>query len=192
MKKSLYIIASVALIVTLAGCPGNPPNPPASPSPSPVESPTSGPTDEPVSTPTPGGTTPTANPGSTPTPLPAGSALPTPPPPSNTGFSITGATAVKQPDFSYVYTLNGTDLGTIGDYANLQVEVSGSTVTLVQNGQSRVNGVDLKDLNISPTGISFRWVNPFGAPTSNDLVKLNYTKNNEQPKTSTAIRLSVQ
>ena len=190
MKKSLYIIASLALMVTLAGCPGssNPNQPGASPSPTPSATPTDvvSPTPTPVETQTPPPAT------STPTPLPSGSALPTPVPPSNTGFSVTGASAIKQPDFSYIYTLSGTDLGTVGVYANLQVEVSGSTLTLVQGGQAKVNGIDLKDLSVTPAAITFRWVNPFGAPTANDLVRLNYTKNGEQPKTSTAIRLSVQ
>lgn len=195
MKKSLSIIASMAALVALAGCPGGSPNTNTSPTPSPSASsstpnPGTSATPDPgtSATPTPGPTGPTA----TPTPLPSGSALPTPPPATNTGFSITGATAVKQSDFSYVFTISGTDLGAVGDYSNLEAEVSGSTVKLVSNGQSLVNNVELRALTIAPGSITFRWLPPNGAPTPNDFVKLNYTKNNDSAKTSTGIRLSVQ
>lgn len=188
MKKSLFIIASMALIVTLAGCPGSTPNTTASPSPKPTAtaSPAPATTPTPASTATPGPTGPTA----TPTPLPSSQALPTPPPSINTGFSVTGATAVLQKDFSYIYTVTGTDFGAVGDYASLKAEVSGGTVELVVNGQARLNG-DLKAVTITPTQITFHWVNPNSA-TSNDLLKLTYQKNNDTLKTSTAVRLSVQ
>lgn len=193
MKKSLGIFASLALLVSLAGCPGGNPSTPSSPSPSPSTAPSA----DPSATPTPGpSSTPTTNPTSgptaTPTPLPSGSALPTPPPANNTGFSITGATAVKQSDFSYIFTVTGTDLGNVGDYSLLQADVSGATITLVANGQSRVDGTELREVSVSPTSVTFRWLNPLGAPTANDLVKLNYQKNNDSMKTSTSVRLSVQ
>lgn len=195
MKKSLSIIASMAVLVALAGCPGGSPNTNTSPTPSPSASssnpnPGTSATPDPgtSATPTPGPTGPTA----TPTPLPSGSALPTPPPPTNLGFSITGATAVKQSDFSYIFTISGTDLGAVGDYSNLEAEVSGSTVKLVSNGQALVNNVELRSLTIAPGSITFRWLPPNGAPTANDFVKLNYTKNNDSAKSSSGIRLSVQ
>ncbi|PKL79259.1 MAG: hypothetical protein CVV27_02100 [Candidatus Melainabacteria bacterium HGW-Melainabacteria-1] len=185
MKKSLFIAAGVALMVTLSGCPGgttNQPNPSANPSASPSEEPTATPTpsEGPTSTPTP--------PLSTPTPLPSGSALPTPEP-GPVGFSISGATATKQSDFTFIFNITGTDLGAIADYQILQVENSGSTIELVRDGKFTPN-VELRELSITPTGITFRWLTPFGAPTSNDLLRLHYTKVGETTKNSTSVRLS--
>jgi len=189
MKKSLCIIASMAMLVALAGCPGGTPNTNPSPSPSPSGS-TASPNPGTSATPNPGTSATPNPPTATPTPLPAGSALPTPPPPTNLGFSVTGATAVKQPDFSYIYTVSGTDFGAVGDYSSLKANVSGGTVELISNGQARLNG-DLKAVTVTPTSITFHWVNPNGA-TSNDLLSLDYTKNNEARKVSSAVRLSVQ
>lgn len=187
MNKSLFIAAGFALMVTLTGCPGS--NPGQTPGPSPSVSATPTPEESSSTEPTPVPST--SAPISTPTPLPSGSALPTPVP-GDTALTLTAATAVKQSDFSYVFTITGTNLGAIADYSYLQIESSDATLVLVRSGQSQHNGVELKEaVSVTPTSISFRWLPPNGAPTNNDLIKLNFLKNSQTVQNSTTVRLSV-
>lgn len=188
MNKSLLTIASLALMVTLAGCPGGNPSQP-NPSSNPSETPSVTPSETPATT-EPGSS---SNPGTTPvaTPTPITDALPTPVP-GNTSLTLTAASAVKQSDFSYVFTITGTGLGTIADYSTLQVEASDSTVILVRNGVSQHNGIEIKEaVSVTPSSITFRWLPPNGAPTNNDLVKLTYTKMGSNQQISTDVRMAV-
>ncbi len=191
MNKSLITLAGLALMVTLAGCPSsgnNPGQPSPSPSGSATATPSPGPSDSGTPSPAPSGTpTATPTPIQTPSPLPSGSALPTPDPGSATGFTVTGATATKQSDFSYIYTITGTGLGAAADYRLLQIEVGGSTKVLVSNGQIAADNIEVTGISVAAGQITLRWKN---TPTSNDLVKFNYQRNNEEAKTSTAVRLS--
>lgn len=190
MKKYTLIAAGLALAATLSACPGpQTPNPTPSATASPSVTPSDSPTTTPSTDPSPSAG-PTSTPGvPTATPIPPDDALPTPPPAANLGFSVTGATATKQPDFSYVYTLTGTEFGTAADYDLLTVTAGGNTRTLVSNGQVQINSVDMPAISVAPTTISFRW-KPGTNPTSNDLVTLTYKKRNADPKTSTAVRLA--
>lgn len=182
MNKSLLTIASLALMVTLAGCPGGNPSQP-NPSTNPSENPSVTPSETPATT------EPSSAPVATPTPIT--DALPTPVP-GNTSLALTAASAVKQSDFSYVFTITGTGLGTIADYSTLQVDASDATVVLVRNGVSQHNGIEIKEaVSVTPTSITFRWVHPNGAPTDNDLVKLTYTKVGSNEQISTDVRMAV-
>lgn len=132
MKKSLLIAASLATMVTLSACGPGPAGPSPSPSASPSES--ASPSPEPSASPS---ESPSPDPSVTPTPEPSQSALPTPTPPANLGFSLTGATANAAPQFRTDYTITGTGLGAIADYKLLQIENSGATVIIVNEGVAK-------------------------------------------------------
>lgn len=184
MKKSLLIAAGLATMVTLAGCPSDPtPGQPSTPTatPTPVQSNSPDPT--PTDSPTP---TPTATPEGPKPPLA------TPTPPANQGFSLVSATAVEASDkrFSYDYTIVGTGFGAVADYNYFQIEDSASTVKLIENGVVK-NNVEITNVVITPTEIKFRWVPPFGAPTDQNLIKVNYLQNAGGLKVSSTVRLAV-
>lgn len=193
MKKSLLIAASLAMMVTLAGCPGeetptNPsnPNPSTSPSPSPGES--SEPTEptepgEPTPEPT---MAPTSNPGTQP------SALPTLEPSGNQSVSLTSAQAVRNPqDFTYRYTVTGTGFTSIEDLAVLRFFSSDATIDLVRDGQARIN-VEIREVNVSENEISFVWLPQLGAPTQNDSVHFTYQRSGDETvQRSSTLRLNV-
>ncbi|MBF2053804.1 MAG: hypothetical protein IGS03_10135 [Candidatus Sericytochromatia bacterium] len=194
MKKSLLLAASLAMIVTLAGCPGeeNPstpssPNPSASPSPGESSVPTEpgqpGEPGKPTPTPT---MVPTSNPGSQP------SALPTLEPSGNQTVSLTSAQAVRNPqDFTYRFTVTGTGFTSIEDLAVLRFFSSDATIDLVRDGQARIN-VEIREVNVSENEISFVWLPQLGAPTQNDSVHFTYQRiGDDTVQRSSTLRLNV-
>ncbi|MGV3525677.1 MAG: hypothetical protein ACO1RX_15755 [Candidatus Sericytochromatia bacterium] len=188
MNKSLLLAASLAMMVSLTGCPSTPtqPNPGASPSASATPSAEPTPSMDPGASATPD-PTPTTEPTAGPT------ALPTVDPGGNVGFSLTSATATKQPNFSYRFVITGTGLGAVADYNQLQVQSSDATITLVENGQAKAANVELKEMaTIAGNQLSFTWLPPNGAPTNNDMIKLTYgKKGGEAGLISTNVRLTV-
>lgn len=182
MKKSILTLMGVSLTLSVIAC-GPAQNQPTTPSASPSAS-----VSAPTATPSPAETTapvPTAAPG-TPAPL----ATPTPDP--NADVQLSSATATKNADFSYTFVLNGSGLGTMDRYQFLQVKVGPSTVPLVVDGQSRVNNVSLKNLEITDTKISFTWVPDTGAPTSGDEIEVTFeSKGDVQGRRSSKVRLTV-
>lgn len=183
MKKSLLIAASLATMVTLSACGPGPAGPSPSPSASPSESatPTPGPSESPSETPMP---------SATPTPAPSQSALPTPTPPANLGFSLATATATKTPNFRYNFVITGTGLGAVADYKELQIRSSDATIKLVENGTAR-NTVEVSNVEITPTQISFTWLPPLGSVTNQDLLDVTYILTSNDAKNSSTVRLSV-
>ncbi len=187
MKKSLLIAAGLTMMVTLAGCPSDPtPGQPTTPSATPSPGETSSPDPTPSTDPT---VAPTANPTPVPTPQ---QPLATPTPPVNQGFSLVSAVAVesKEKPFSYDYTIVGTGFGTAADYSYFQIEDSSATIKVVDNGAIKSN-VEVQNVVITPTEIKFRWVPPFGAPTDQNLIKVNYLLSGESQKVSSTVRLAV-
>lgn len=126
-------------------------------------------------------------------PSPNPTALPTVDPGANVGFSLTTATATKQPNFSYRFVITGTGLGAIADYDQLQVQSSDATIKLVENGQVKAANVELKEMaSIAGNQLIFTWLPPNGAPTNNDMIMLTYgKKGGEAGLSSTNVRLTV-
>jgi len=196
MNKSLLIAASLAMMVTLAGCPGesNGPSTPATPSTEPSEQPT-----EPGEQPTEPGEQPSepggpATPGPTPTPaapVVQPSALPALNPVGNVSVTLTSAQAVKQADFTYRFTITGSGFTGIEDLALLRFYSSDATLDLVTNGQARLN-VEVREVNVSESQISFVWLPQLGAPTNNDAVWFLYRNQSGSAETrSSTLRLAV-
>lgn len=180
MKKSILTITGMSLVLSLVAC-GPAQNQIPTPSASPSVS-------TPVATPTPAETAmpvPTAVPG-TPAPI----ATPTPDPSADA--QLTSAVATKNADFSYAFVLNGSGLGSLDRYQFLQVKMGPSTIPLVVDGQSKVNNVSLKSLEVAATKISFTWVPDLGAPTSGDEIEVTFEiKGDSSGRRSSKVRLTV-
>jgi len=180
MKKFLVLTASLAATMMITACPG-----PNDPSPTPAESPT--PTESTLPLPS---ESPEPAESASPTPSESPEAPEaTPTPEATEGFALTTATANELPRFRYQFTIAGTNLGSVADYTRLQVVSSGATVTIINNGAAK-NNVEVSDVSVTPTGIVFTWVPPNGAPTDQDLIKVDYQRAGES-KSSTSIRLTV-
>lgn len=182
MKKFLVLTASLAATMMITACPG-PNEPTPSESPTPTESSSPAPTESPD---------PTESPVPESSPMPVPTTAPTIPVASSgpaVGFSLTTATASKLPKFRYGFTIAGTDLGAIGDYRNLQITSSGATVKIIENGVVK-NNVEITDVIVTPVAISFTWLPPTGAPTDQDLIKVDYERAGDTEQ-STSVRLTV-
>jgi hypothetical protein len=185
MKKILVLTASLAATMMITACPGpnDSPGPMPSTTPTPAEStlplPSESPTPSESASPMPSSspTTPEA------TPTPAETESPV-------GFSLTTATASQLPRFRYQFTIAGTDLGVIADYTTLQVVSSDATVKIIENGVAK-NNVEISNVVVTPTSISFSWLPPNGAPTDQDLIKVDYQRAGSD-RESTSIRLTVE
>lgn len=181
MKKSLLIAASMAMMVTLMGCPSETPSQTASPEPSasasatPEPTPSEEPSEAPSETP------------STPESTPAPSVLPTLEP--GTGITLTSATAKKNADFSYTFTIMGSGLGSTADYQFLKVNNSGATITLIDNGMVREADSDVKTpVEIKDNMITFTWA---ATPTGEDALSIDYQLKDSDRQSSSNVRLSV-
>lgn len=185
MKKSLLIAASLTLMVTLMGCPSETPSQTPSPEPSveASESPEPTPTAEPTTEPSaPASTEPTAAP----------SILPVIDPVENVGFSLVSATAQKNANYSYTFTIMGTGLGTTADYTYLQIKSSDGTIDLINNGVIKATNSELKAaVEITGTSITFTWTPPLGSATNEDLLQVDYQTSDSDDKSSTTVRLKV-
>lgn len=194
MTKSLLIAASLALMVTLAGCPGDEnPSTPSTPGPSastepgePTPSTDPGePTEpvEPTPSPTPTTTPPTSQPSALPTLNPGG---------SNPSVSLSSAQAVRNPqDFTYRFTVTGTGFTSIADLASLRFFSSDATIDLVRDGAARINR-EIREVNVSANEISFVWMPQLGAPTQHDSVWFTYQRAGDSGvMRSSSLRLSV-
>lgn len=180
MKKTLVFTAALAATLLITACPGpNEPTPSESPTPTETSSPEPAESSEPT-------------PSETSEPTPSETAEPTPSasPDTNVGFSLTSATASKGERFRYTFNIAGTALGIIADYSSLQVTASGATVKIIENGVAK-NNVEVSGVVVTPTSISFTWLPPNGAPTDQDLVKIDYQRAGEAAE-STSVRLTVQ
>ena len=185
MKKSLLIAASLTLMVSLMGCPSETPNQEPTPEPSveASESPEPTPTEEPSEPSTPATTEPEA---------PAPSVLPVVDPTENVGFSLTSATAKKNADFSYSFTINGTGFGSAADYDYLQIKNSDGTIDLIVNGSVKEANSELKTpVEITETTMTFTWTPPLGAPVDEDLLQVDYLSTDSSERSSTTVRLNV-
>lgn len=181
MKKTLVFTAALAATMMITACPGpNAPTPSESPTPTESTSP------EPSESASP-------EPSESASPEPSESASPEPTPSetpdANVGFALTSATASKGEKFRYNFNIAGVGLGVIADYSSLQIESSGSTVTIIENGVAK-NNVEITNVVVTPTSISFTWLPPNGAPTDQDLVKVDYQRAGENAE-STSVRLTV-
>lgn len=179
MKKTLAFTAALAATMMITACPG-PNEPTPSESPTPTESTSPEPTES---------SEPTPSESSEPTPSESSEPTPSASPDENIGFSLTSATASKGEKFRYNFNITGTGLGILADYTSLQIESSGSTVTIIENGVAK-NNVEITGVVVTPTSISFTWLPPNGAPTDQDLVKIDYQRAGEDAE-STSVRLTV-
>lgn len=179
MKKFLVLTASLAATMMITACPGPNDSPTPSESPTPTESASPAPSESPE---------PEESASPTPSESPEAPEA-TPTPEVTEDFSLTTATATQQPRFRYQFTIAGTNLGAIADYTRLQVVSSGATVTIIDNGVAK-NNVEVSDVSVTPAGIVFTWLPPNGAPTDQDLIKVDYQRAGET-KSSTSIRLTV-
>lgn len=183
MKKLLLTAASVNLALSLVAC-GPGPNDPK---------PSTSPTATPVASATPAPTT-SATPAPTITPGPAGTPAPiaTPSADPNADAQVTAATANKNADFSYSFSIAGSGLGVLADYQFLQVKMGPSTVPLVVDGVSKVDNVQLRVLDISAAKVDFKWLPDQGAPTSGDEIEVTFErKNDPKGRRSSKVRLTV-
>ncbi len=188
MNKTLLLTAALAATL-LTACPGpsDSGTPEPSATPTAMESAEPTPTPEPEATPTPAGT-----PAPVVTPEPGEPEQPTIPVASsdpNAETTLTSATATQQPRFRYTFNIAGTGLGAIADYTTLQVTASGATVKIIQNGVA-VNNVEVSGVAITPTSVSFTWLPPNGAPTDQDLIRIDYQRGDDD-RESTSVRLTV-
>jgi len=183
MKKSLLIAASLTMMVTLMGCPSETPTQPE-PSAEASEAPETEPSEEPSEEPS---AEPTVEPEA-----PAPSILPTVDPGEDVGFSLTSATAKKNANFSYTFTINGTGLGSADAYKYLQIKNSDGTIDLIKNGSVIPSNSELKAaVEITATTIMFTWTPPMGAVTNEDLLQVDYQSAETNEKSSTTVRLKV-
>jgi hypothetical protein len=184
MKKLLLTAASVNLALSLVAC-GPSPTDPTKASPSPTATPTATATPAPAVTATP---VPAITPGPAGTPAPISTPVADP----NADAQVTAATANKNADFSYNFSITGTGLGVLADYQFLQVKMGPSTVPLVVDGASKVNSVQLRTLDIAAAKIDFQWVPDQGAPTSGDEIEVTFErKNDPKGRRSSKVRLTV-
>lgn len=183
MKKVLVLTAALAATMMITACPG-PNEPTPSESPMPTESTSPEPTES---------TSPEPTESTSPeTPDPSESNEPTEPEASAdpaASFELTAASATQLPKFRYGFTIEGTALGTIGDYTSLQVTASGATVKIIENGVAK-NNVEITDVVVTPSTITFTWLPPNGAPTDQDLIKIDSQRLGEAAE-STSVRLTV-
>jgi hypothetical protein len=182
MKKTLIAVASFALLSQLAACGPSPNDPNVDPSASPSASaqPSASPSAMPSADPS---AMPSASPSAQPTAVPVDPA---------TEITISTATASKNANFSYNFVVSGTGLGTLDGYEFLQIKTGPSTVPLVVNGQSKVDGVQVRALEITGTAINFTWLPDNGAPTNGDQLEVSFVrKGGDGRRESTTVRLTV-
>ena len=191
MKKHLLIAASLAATLMLAACPAETPNP-AGPDAQPSAAPSSTPSAEPSMDPGTPDPQPSADPQPQPTMNPSEPEQPEIPVASsnpNAGSSLNSAVATQLPRFRYRFEIAGEGLGAIADYNSLQVVASGATVNIIEGGVAK-NNVEISDVAVTPTSIAFTWLPPNGAPTDQDLIRIDYERAGED-RESTSVRLSV-
>ena len=179
MKKSLMFLSATLLLVACGPAPTET-KPSASPS-------ASAPAPAVSATPTPEkSVAPSTVPG---TPAPIATPVADP----NADIKLSAASATKNADFSYSFTLNGSGLGSLDSYQFLQVKMGPSTVPLVIDGASKVNNVSLRSLNIGAEKIDFTWVPDQGAPTSGDEIEVTFERKGDSAgRRSTKVRLTVK
>lgn len=184
MKKTLIAVASFALLSQLAACGPSPTDPNVDPSASPSASPSAQPSADPSAQPS-------ADPSAVPSASP--SAQPTAVPVDPTAeISISTATASKNANFSYNFVVSGTGLGTLDGYEFLQIKTGPSTVPLIVNGQSKVDNIQVRALEITGTAINFTWLPDNGAPTTGDQLEVSFVrKGGDGRRESTIVRLTV-
>lgn len=182
MKKTLIAVASFALLSQLAACGPSPNDPNVDPSASPSAS--AQPSADPSAMPS-------ADPSASPSAAPSAQPTAVPVDPS-TEITISTATASKNANFSYNFVVSGTGLGTVDGYEFLQIKTGPSTVPLIINGQSKVDGIQVRALEITGTAINFTWLPDQGAPTTGDQIEVSYIrKNTNGRRESTTVRLTV-